>query len=407
MSDLFTQHWYGHAPRVPIAQWPELPALQTLCDVSTDAALRADATQLARTLQSQFSHVVVIGNGGSSLCGKTLAHFMHFAAPSKTQLVFLENVDPTYTLKELGSLPLERTAVVCVSKSGETAEVLAHTVLLLERFKAAKISLQNRVCVITSQPESTLGQLGEKLGATHLDFGDVGGRFSIFATASWLCAELAGMDSAELQKGAAHAIDHFQNTQGAQAKETAATFLAWMQSGIQSLVTMPYSNQLTCAAQWYRQLWAESTGKQGKSILPSVALGSVDQHSQLQLYLDGPKTIGLQCWHVRDWEESAPSTLLHTEDYLPEGHYLQHCHMSDILDAQFHATKEALIAHEVRLRVVEIPTLTTFWLGAFLMQQMLEVVMVCAALSINPFDQPAVEKSKHLLQDILAQKTGI
>ena len=172
-------------------------------------------------------------------------------------------------------------------------------------------------------------------------------------------------------------------------------------NGITASVLMPYLDRLENFAKWYRQLWAESLGKDGKGTTPINALGTIDQHSQLQLYLDGPKDkfFTLIISEVIQKGGLLPKDLIS----LPELEFLAGRGIGDLMAAEQQATIETLVAHNCPTRVLEIRNLDEYTLGALMMHFMLETIIAGHLMGVNPFGQPAVDEGKKLAQKILTE----
>ena len=171
--------------------------------------------------------------------------------------------------------------------------------------------------------------------------------------------------------------------------------------GLANTVLMPYCDRLDAFALWYRQLWAESLGKDGAGTTPIRALGPVDQHSQLQLYLDGPRDkmftlVTLDCAGDGPRIDAALA-----DD--PALQYLGGRTMGDLLDAEQRATAESLARRGRPARRFHLDRLDETTLGALLMHFMLETIIAADLLGVDAFDQPAVEQGKVLAREYLAQ----
>ncbi|MEJ0010891.1 MAG: hypothetical protein WDN72_10775 [Alphaproteobacteria bacterium] len=162
-------------------------------------------------------------------------------------------------------------------------------------------------------------------------------------------------------------------------------------------VLMGYADRLRPAVLWFRQIWAESLGKDGKGSTPVNALGAIDQHSQLQLYLDGPRDKTLTLWlpDIPEEGKPLPVTGVHSLDYLA-GHT-----MADVMKVSGDATAATLARHGVPLRVLRGP-LSPSSLARWMARSMLETLLVALMVGIDPYDQPAVEESKQLARTQLA-----
>jgi glucose-6-phosphate isomerase len=241
----------------------------------------ADLEQLAAGLRQRCDRVAILGTGGSSLGGQALcALTADKAAPA---IHFFDNVDPaTLDTAFTGTAP-ERIGLIIISKSGGTAETLAQALTLVPQLAdQAGAGLRERVVVITEPGDTPLRRFAADRDFIIRDHDPgIEGRYAV-----------AGVDAAAVRAGAAATLSQALAADGAAdvpaAVGAALSFALNRDRGVGISVLMPYSDRLIKFAQWYRQLWAESLGKDGKGTTPMEALGTVDQHSQLQLYLDGP-----------------------------------------------------------------------------------------------------------------------
>ena len=173
-------------------------------------------------------------------------------------------------------------------------------------------------------------------------------------------------------------------------------------NGIKASVLMPYLDRLEIFGKWYRQLWAESLGKDGKGTTPIDALGTIDQHSQLQLYLDGPKDkfFTLIISEMIQKGGLLPKDLINS----PGIAYLAGRSVGDLMAAEQQATIETLVAHNCPTRVLEIRHLDEYTLGALMMHFMLETIIAADLMDVNPFNQPAVEEGKVLVRKMMNER---
>ena len=362
----------------------------------------------ARRYGEAFSHVVVLGTGGSSLGGKTL-HALAGDAFGITspcdhetpRLHFMDNIDPHSFTHLLQALDLARTGFLVVSKSGSTPETLTQFLICFEAVlqDVGEKKAAAHFTLITEPGSNPLRGLGDVLGMEILDHDpEVGGRFSVFSLVGLLPAMMVGVDAVSLREGAAAALDPV--LKGSPPKDcppavAAALVVALARTrGVSMTVLMPYVDRLDCFGAWFRQLWAESLGKGGQGITPVKALGTVDQHSQLQLYLDGPadKMFTLIISDVAGSGSRVDPALARGSALA----WLAGRTMGDLLDAEQRATAETLIRNHRPLRLIEIKHLDERVLGGLLMHFMLETIIVARLLGVNAFDQPAVEEGKCL-----------
>lgn len=361
--------------------------------------------RFAEALAGRCRQMLVLGTGGSSLGGQTLVALADRGfgpLPGRPAVRFLDNVDPdTLELQARRLEPLE-TVLLIVSKSGGTVETLAQALALLPCFAALPLAERAaRVFVMTEVPDSPLGRLAKSLGLAILPHEpDLGGRFTALSSVALLPAAVAGLDVAAVRQGAAAVLaDLRQKGEQAAAIQGAALSVAWMQAGASQQVLFPYCDRLGVFGFWYRQLWAESLGKDGKGQTPIRALGTVDQHSQLQLYLDGPRDKLFSLIRVETRGQGAA-----LENAVPGLEYLKGRTLGDLLDAEARATADTLVDRKLPLRQFLLPRLDEAALGALLQHFMLETILAGDLLGVLPFGQPAVEYGKTLTKRYLKDR---
>jgi glucose-6-phosphate isomerase len=357
---------------------------------------------VADAYRERFADVVVLGTGGSSLGGQALAAL----AAWRPRLHFVDNVDPDSFRDLLGRLDLARTGVLAISKSGATAETLAQLLVLLPDLEAAPgaVGLAERVTVISDPRPSPLRRLAERHGFACLDHEPgLGGRFSVLSNVGLLPAMIAGLDAAAVRAGAAAVLSRsLAAADPADAPPVLGAALAvglLEERAVTQSVLMPYVDRLAVFARWYRQLWAESLGKDGTGTTPIAALGAVDQHSQLQLYLAGPRDKMFTLIRLETAGLGARvDPALAGDEALA---YLRGRTLGDLMDAMARATAETLARGGRPTRVIRLERLDEEVLGALFMHFMLETIVAADLLGVNAFDQPAVEEGKVLARQYL------
>ena len=258
----------------------------------------------AARLAAGATDVVMLGTGGSSLGGQTLAQLADIgvrgaeAFRAGPRMHFMDNLDPVTFGTLLGKVPLATTRFVAISKSGGTGETLMQTAAALDAVKQAGLDARVGELFLgiseVQKPGTTNGLralLGPSVTMLEHDPG-IGGRFSVLSNVGLLPAAVLGLDIAAIRQGAANALAPVLS--GKPAAEVpaalgAALNVALAAQGKTTTVLMAYADRLERFSRWYTQLWAESLGKDGKGTTPIGALGPVDQHSQLQLFIAGPR----------------------------------------------------------------------------------------------------------------------
>ena len=393
-----------------IRRWREdgtLPLLRLPAARDDLAQLKPHADRFAR-----FEHVVVMGMGGSSLSGKALVALKDQgfgSAKGRPKVWFMDNVDPATYAELTSRLPLDRTGIIPISKSGGTPETIAqfHAVLEGMQTKLGKAA-DGRVIAITEASDNPLRRWTSRLGATILDHDPrIGGRYSALSLVGMLPAMIAGVDCVAVREGAASVLDPALAANDARSLAPAigaalSVGLA-QQRGINVTVLMPYVDRLETFAFWYRQIWAESLGKDGKGTTPVRALGTVDQHSQVQLYLGGPSD-KLFTLVIQDTAGKGPRMSAEALGGDKSLDYLAGQTMGDLLLAEADATAASLIKNGRPTRLIRIATLDEKVLGALMMHYILETIIAGELLGVDAFDQPAVEEGKVLTRQYLSQR---
>lgn len=371
------------------------PALSIAQGALSDLDLEKE---LAHRFRQEFETVIVLGTGGSSLGAQTLYSLVYAGGglpQPMPRLYFMDNIDPQTFEDLLQSINPHKTGVLAISKSGTTAETLCQTLILLDHWKtlgAASFISKNFV-FLTEPKDSPLRRLGDSKGIKVLDHHlYIGGRFSVLSNVGALPALIAGIDMGLVRQGAAAYLKN-----PLQAVEGSLTLYdLYNQGSIASTVLMPYLDRLSTFASWFRQLWAESLGKDGKGLTPIKAMGTVDQHSQTQLYLDGPQD---KFFTFILSKPVGKGRVVQTAD--PDLSYLHKKTMGDLLEAEQRATVETLREKDCPVRVMQLDSWGAETLGALLAHFMVETILMAYLMGIDAFNQPAVERGKVLTRDYL------
>lgn len=396
------------------------PALESLRRQHADSTLPllhlpkrrddiVDMERIAAHLKKDAADIVVLGIGGSSLGAKAVAQLAYDATPAQSQteprVHFFENLDPHTFERALHSLDLRTTRFLVVSKSGGTAEPLMQAYAAKAALEAAGGGdyLAQHFAAITEPSDNPVRRFATGIGAPVIDHDPrVGGRFSILTNVGLVPAMLMGLDVVAVREGADRVLAPV--LAGADPQDVAPAVGAVMQVGLAqeagaaASVIMAYSDRLERFGQWYRQLWAESLGKDGRGTVPATGIGPVDQHSQLQLYLAGPAD---KAYTIMSVGSAGAGPRVATDD--PALDYLNGKTMGDLMDAEYRATVATLKANKRPVRTIDIPVLDETAMGALLMHFMLETIIAAHLMGVDPFDQPAVEEGKILARKYLGE----
>ncbi len=366
---------------------------------------------VAERFRANFAHVVVLGTGGSSLGGQTVCQLADRGfgpLPGAPKLHFLDNIDPDTFAALFAAIDLAQTGFIVISKSGGTAETLSQFLVCLDALIAevGRDRVGHHVIVITEPTDNPLRRLGLEWGLTALDHDPgIGGRFSVLSLVGLLPCMIAGLDAYAVRAGAAEVLDTVLNSSDPgdcpPALGAALSIGLLDDRGARTTVIMPYVDRLTGFGAWYQQLWAESLGKDGKGTTPVRAVGTTDQHSQLQLYLDGPRDKMFTLMFL-DLAGTGGDIGKGAKDD-PSLAYLKGRTMGDLMDVEQRATAATLAANGCPTRIFSFSRLDEKVMGGLLMHFMLETMIAAHLLGVNAFDQPAVEQGKVLARQYLAQ----
>lgn len=392
----------------------------------TDALAQVKA-KAAEFLAKGYENFVVLGIGGSALGTIALHTALNpryynllgkKARKGYPRLFVMDNIDPMTFRAMMRLCPPKRTLYNAISRSGETAETLAQLMIVADALvrKLGTDSVKDHL-VVTTLPrvaqgsKSLLHPVAEQFGLTSFDIPtNVGGRFSVFSPVGMFPAAMLGMDLDALAAGCA-AMD--ARCSQADMKKNPAYLRAAFQyimdtkKGKTMTVMMPYADCLCDVADWYRQLWAESLGKRfdldGKEVFagqtPIKALGATDQHSQVQLYREGPNNKVFTIVEVRRFDRSLriPDTL----SGIPAVEYLLHKSMNKLMSAELRGTMDALKVSQRPVMHITLSRVNAYTVAQLLYMFEVETAMAGRLYNVNAFDQPGVEEGKRIARRLM------
>ncbi|HET6795905.1 MAG TPA: glucose-6-phosphate isomerase [Gemmatimonadales bacterium] len=373
--------------------------------------------KFADGLGQAYDHVLVLGIGGSALGTKALLNALRRPGWNEwddegreffPRLTVLENVDPTSIAAALERIDPRRVLVNVISKSGGTAETMAQYLVVRAWLEKALGAAAHRHLVFTTDPaRGALRELAQREHVATLDVpADVGGRFSVLSPVGLLPAALVGIDVDALLRGAGRVIERSQVDELLMNPAGLYGALLWAadtQLGAHIHVLMPYTDRLRDFAEWYRQLWAESLGKrsdrEGRVVhtgpTPVAAIGATDQHSQVQLFMEGPFDKVITFVTVSDFGVDLP--IPGDAQELPSDlGYLAGHTMGELLRAEHEATADALAQMGRPSCTLQLPDLSPETMGEAIMFFQVATGYAGVWYGIDPFDQPGVELGKRL-----------
>jgi glucose-6-phosphate isomerase len=371
---------------------------------------------LASGARGKFRNLVVLGIGGSALGNIALHSALNPAtynlltdeARPGPRLFVLDNVDPDLFASVMDACEahggLRHTLFNVISKSGETAETAGQFMIIRDALrKALGPSYAANIVAVTDPAKGTMRKICDAEEFATLPVPDgVGGRFSVLSPVGLFSAAMCGVDVDGLLDGAA-SMDQLCSRPA--LLQNPAAMLAFLlvelggSKGKTNHVMMPYSNALYSLADWYRQLWAESLGKRadraGNEVFagftPIKALGATDQHSQVQLYREGPND---KVFALVEVERFARTVTMPAGLGVAALEYLENRSMADLLYAEKRATEYALTESQRPNLTIRFPKIDAFHVGQFIQLWMVTTAYAGLMLDIDAYDQPAVELGK-------------
>jgi glucose-6-phosphate isomerase len=371
----------------------ELPALNIVKDVS----LLDYTIQQTEKFKRNKRNFVVFGTGGSNLGARALINTL---TKQPKNILFFDNIDPLFFQDEIINLDLNTTGFIIISKSGTTPETLSQfgSIINIAREKNNLDMLFKNCLVVTEFKDSPLFNIAKKNNCTLLEHKkDIGGRYSIFSNVGMIPAILAGLDVKKVHLGASKVIE---NSDFLDTFKFAQIFKFCSSNNYFSNVMMTYSDGLTYFGKWYLQLWAESIGKKDRGITALHAVGTTDQHSQLQLYLDGPKD---KYFTFIKSNHHKKGLKIDTEIMKEESvNYLINKTMGDLMHAEQDATIDTFKLNNFKFREILLSEINEEAMGGLMANSIMETIAACIYFEVDPFDQPAVEQGKALTKKYLS-----
>lgn len=388
---------------------------QKWMDLPDDSALADEITAFANEVRDQYDDFILIGIGGSSLGAiatiQALAHpFRNLLPDGKRvgpRMFILDNPDPEKVAATLDTVDLGKTLVNVVTKSGQTAETMANFLVVRDALTKAvgEDKAKQQIVATTDASSGLLRQLADQEGYRTFPVPDgVDGRQTVLSAVGMIPAAMAGIDIHQLLAGAAAMRERCKTGDVRTNPAYLLGALSWLadtEHDKSILVTMAYADSLFGIADWFRQLWAESLGKKlsrenevvhaGQT--PIKSLGAIDQHSQIQLYTEGPNDKLIQLIAVDEYRNQV--AIPTPPESIPDLSYLDGGELGDLLNKELTATAWALAAAERPNITITTPTIDAFAVGEFFYMLQLQTVMTGALYDVNPFGQPGVEAGKN------------
>ena len=342
---------------------------------------------------------IIFGTGGSNLGSKALINIKQ--GNHKNNIVFYDNIDPIFFKNSIEKIDLTRAGIIVISKSGSTPETLSQFGSLVEIFEqrfSLKILYENCL-IITEDKKSPLADIANNNKCIFMNHeNDIGGRYSIFSSVGMVPAIIAGLDVKKIHLGALSELVKYKKNDN-YLKIAQLFCFQNFDNIITNSIVMTYSDALYYFGKWYLQLWAESIGKNNKGITPIHSIGTTDQHSQLQLYLEGPKDKFFNFYTTNHQNLGLKLNNKIMQSYNVD--YLINKTMGDLMQAEQLATIDVFKKNHFPYRQIHLDKIDEFSIGKLMASSIMETIATCLYYEVNPFDQPAVEQGKILTKKYL------
>ena len=357
--------------------------------------------KLAKNFEN-FEKVLIIGTGGSSLGGKSLVNFHSMYNGENSKVIFIENTDSLHFTNIIRNCNPQKTGIIVISKSGKTTEPLMLFLTLCELWP--DFDYKNRAIAITELSENNdLQRLAESKEMRVVEHNPkIGGRFSVFSVVGLLPAFLSGVDIDLFISGAKNVISDILNTEKPENcqlfQDIISMYKVFKSGKVREHVLLTYSDMFEDYGKWYVQLVSESLGKsEDFGITPVRAIGTIDQHSMLQLFLGGPSN---KLFTVITQKSNLETPNIKSQLKSNVIEKLNKHSIDDLMHSHQKATIEVL-RKKASVRVLEFEQFNIQTMGFLMMLSFIEVITIAKLAGVNPFDQPAVEESKRLVLQYL------
>ncbi|MDC0111098.1 hypothetical protein OAH91_00425 [Emcibacteraceae bacterium] len=364
----------------------------------------AEIEEHAERISSTNTDLLVLGVGGSSLGGQALIQACGTYINNRPRVKFSDNLSPLGFPHSLSNLNPTHTHILAISKTGCTIELHALLAIVMKWLKKSNCEYKDHITVITQAETSPLRKLIDLHDLPSLEHHIMlGGRFSILSNVGLLPAAIAGVNIRELRNGAQEVIEEMKTAKSpadVPSAVGAAHIISQQQkNNINISVLFPYADRLRKFSEWYSQLWAESLGKNGYGTTPVIAQGPLDQHSQLQLYMEGPRDKSYSFITVGRADNPDMNIPIIPNDVGMTT--LSGLSLHDIVSAMSEGTNQALCETGQPVRQTHLDNLNEKNIGSLIMHFFLETKFAGALLGVTPYGQPGVERGKVITRELL------
>jgi glucose-6-phosphate isomerase len=347
--------------------------------------------------------IVVIGIGGSSLGTKAIDSMLKHKNKNAKKILFLENPDEIDLSEKLASIDKEKTLFIVVSKSGTTIETLSIFKEVIQRFSLNYEGVDARQIIIITDSDSALHKFANYYGIESYTIPhNVGGRFSVLSAVGIVPLTIAGYDTKAILEGASTMVERFFKGEENHILKKAALLTSHKDETPMNVI-FSYANCLEDFTKWYVQLWGESLGKINKygkhtGLTPIGHIGSVDQHSFLQLIMQGPRDKTVTFIKLDNFEKKiqVPNISL---KFLEKTDFINGYSFNELIDGECEATKESIVKQGINVDVITLDTIQEHNIGELILYYELLTSLCGIMLEVDTYNQPGVELGKKILLD--------
>jgi glucose-6-phosphate isomerase len=371
---------------------------------------KADISQIKELgkYASKFENFLLLGIGGSALGPRSILEALSpfHNLKNRPRVFIYDNVDPATLRHILDLIDLKKTVINVITKSGSTAETIASFMIIWKRLQEQSLKPEEHIIVTTDPEKGNLRKIVKDYCLMSLPIPQgVGGRYSVLSAVGLLLAEAINVNTDEMLKGAKDIHQKCMNDdlwQNPAYIFSSGLYLMQQLKNKGITVIMPYADRLKPFSEWFCQLWAESLGKDGKGLTPYPSVGTTDQHSQLQLWMEGPEDKVVVFLSIEDYgaDISIPE-VFHDMEGLS---YLSGHSLGELIRIEQEASEIALAKNGRPSITIKLPKIDAYHLGQLF--HFFEIATAIAGFlyEINPFNQPGVEEGKNLTYGMMGKK---
>lgn len=393
---------YGLDKKIRSRERPEL-AFIDLIEQDT-----SEIKKIASFIREKFENLIILGIGGSALGPRAIIEALSplHNLDKKPKVFIYDNVDPRTLNRILSLIDMEKTAVNVITKSGGTAETIASFMILWDKFNKTVSDATQRFIATTDPEKGNLRKIADDIGLKTLSIPPgVVGRYSVLSPVGLLGAEVIGIDTDEMLRGARDI--HKKCSDAEIWKNPAYLFgvLLYIMEKEEKRtinVMVPYADGSKALAEWFCQLWAESLGKLGMGLTPYPSLGTTDQHSQLQLWMEGPEDKVIIFIKVDDYgaDVEIPEVFKDMDGL----NYLGGHTLSELIKTEQESTELALSKIKRPNMTISIPKVDAYHIGQLFHFFEIATTFTGFLYGVNPFNQPGVEEGKNFTYGMMGRK---